>query len=345
MIDIITYSREEIAGMMQKRQGEIKLGEQLQTIESSRNWIEELDRQNSQFAIIGIAEDIGVRANFGRRGTATAWDNFLKNFVNTQHNAYCNGRNITLLGHINIYDEMTVAEELHPSIKHEHKRMFELVERVDRKVQWVIEKVVASGKIPIVIGGGHNNAYGNIKGTAQAKGKSINVVNLDAHTDLRPTKGRHSGNGFSFAIEEKILNNYFIFGLHENYLSASVHEMIVESAGQIKFNTYEEVAVRGEKEFHEELTTAYQHIKGRPFGVELDLDSLPDIASSAITPSGFSVEQARQYLHYFAQFKEVAYLHLCEAAPALSSYKNPNMVGKLLAFMVTDFVKSHMKGK
>jgi formiminoglutamase len=32
---------------------------------------------------------------------------------------------------------------------------------------------------------GHNNSYGNIKGSALAKGKPINAINFDAHSDFR----------------------------------------------------------------------------------------------------------------------------------------------------------------
>jgi formiminoglutamase len=34
-----------------------------------------------------------------------------------------------------------------------------------------------------------NNSYGNIKGTALAKGKPINAINFDAHSDFRILKG------------------------------------------------------------------------------------------------------------------------------------------------------------
>jgi formiminoglutamase len=71
-------------------------------------------------------------------------------------------------------------------------------------------------KNPII--GGHNNSYGNIKGTALAKGKPVNAINFDAHSDFRILEGRHSGNGFSYAYEEGFLKKFY-FGLHENYTS------------------------------------------------------------------------------------------------------------------------------
>src|SRR5690625_3632976 len=81
----------------------------------------------------------------------------------------------------------------------------------------MVSKIIESGKIPIIIGGGHNNAYGNIKGTSLALRKPINILNIDAHTDLRKTDYRHSGNGFSYARKEGFLKYYSMFGIHKNY--------------------------------------------------------------------------------------------------------------------------------
>jgi formiminoglutamase len=47
----------------------------------------------------------------------------------------------------------------------------------------ILFNIIKLGKIPIIIGGGHNNAYGNIKGSALAKGK-LNAINFDAHSIL-----------------------------------------------------------------------------------------------------------------------------------------------------------------
>ncbi len=38
-----------------------------------------------KFILIGIPEDIGVRANMGRPGAAGAWGEFLKSFLALQH--------------------------------------------------------------------------------------------------------------------------------------------------------------------------------------------------------------------------------------------------------------------
>jgi len=110
---------------------------------------------------------------------------------------------------------------------------------------------------------------------------------------------------------------------------------------RVRFNTYDEIAIRGSKKFESELQHAERFITGTSFGIELDLDALPNIASSAMTLSGFSVEQARQYVHRFGKHQNAAYLHICEGAPELGDTKNQQLVGKLIGYLVTDFMKAN----
>ena len=57
-----------------------------------------------------------------------------------------------------------------------------------------------------------------------------------------------------------------------------------------------------------------------------------------MTPSGFSVTKARQFVSKIAVEKHVNYLHICEAAP---KKKTENQVGKLITYLITDFIKAH----
>nr|WP_308225037.1 hypothetical protein [Flavobacterium sp. J372] len=47
--------------------------------------------------------------------------------------------------------------------------------------------------------------------------------------------------------------------------------------------------------------------------VELDLDAIVNVASSAMTPSGFSAERARQFVYFFGKQKM---RHTCTYAKA-----------------------------
>ena len=199
---------------------------------------------------------------------------------------------------------------------------------------------VSPEAIPIIVGGGHNNAYGNIKGLALAKGKPVNAINFDAHTDFRILEGRHSGNGFSYAFEDGFLKKYFVFGLHENFVSKSVFNTLKELTSRVKYVTYEEIDIKREKNFETELENSLNFIKNEPFGIELDLDAIPNIPSSAMTLSGFSVDRARQFVYYFGKQQNASYFHICEGAPELDNSKNNHLTGKLIASLITDFMKA-----
>lgn len=66
----------------------------------------------------------------------------------------------------------------------------------------VLAAVLQAGAIPIILGGGHEQAYGSYLGYVGAK-KKVGIINIDAHLDVRPCidgKG-HCGSPFRQALE------------------------------------------------------------------------------------------------------------------------------------------------
>ena len=340
MDKLIPFTINDLAKVTNHRRGEIKYGEKMVVVPKEVDILLFLKECEAKFVLFGIPEDIGVRANFGRPGAASAWESAIKSIANIQHNRFCKGSQIVVLGHLDVKDEMAEVENLDFNATEDRKKLSELVEKIDKEVAHIIFSIVKLGKIPIIIGGGHNNSYGNIKGTALAKGKAINAINFDAHSDFRILEGRHSGNGFSYAFEEGFLSKYFIFGLHESYTSKSVLDTIKKIDDRVQFNTYDEINIRKQKDFQSEMEKGLEFIEESPFGIEIDLDSIPNIASSAMTLSGFSVEELRQFIYFFGQHQNASYLHICEGAPDLGEEKNNHLIGKLIGYLITDFMKA-----
>lgn len=341
MENLIPFTSSDLAKITNHRSGEIKFGEKMLTVPKNEDILKFLKSSEAKYVLFGIPEDIGVRANFGRPGTHSAWESALKSIANIQHNKFCKGSRILILGQLDVATEMEKATQFDYQIPEDRLHLSKLVEQLDKEVTHIICSIVKTGKIPIIIGGGHNNAYGNIKGTALAKGKAINAINFDAHSDFRIMEGRHSGNGFSYAYEEGFLKKYFIFGLHESYTSKSVLDLIKKTDHRVKYNTYDSIKITKEKTFEQELINGLSHVATEFFGLEIDLDALPNVASSAMTMSGFSVEEVRHFIHFFGQNQNVAYLHICEGAPALAEPSNSHLIGKLIAYLVTDFIKAN----
>lgn len=333
------FTRANLNALISKRDGETKFGEKVEILPSSDNLVVQLQQSDAKYVLLGIPEDIGIRANRGKSGATTAWNAALKSLLNTQDNSFNKGRRLLVLGHLNFSELQTTAETFSTSSPYYYKKLSELVHKIDEEVTFLIFQIVSAGKIPIIIGGGHNNAYGNIKGTALGKSKAINVVNLDAHTDFRNLEGRHSGNGFSYAFKKSFLYKYFIFGVHENYTSKKVFKSLDNYPERIRYNTFEGMKIRHEQGFSFQLNTALNYINNRPFGVEIDCDIIENIPSSAMTPSGFTANEARMFASFFGKQKNAAYLHLCEAAPNPNDPQEMYIVGKLLSYLITDFMR------
>lgn len=343
MDNIIQFNNLDLGKITQHRSGEVKFGEKMQTVPRGVSPFDFLTQCDAKFVLFGIPEDIGVRANNGRAGTASAWSYAIKSIANMQHNKFCKGDSVLVLGSLDVTNLMEESKSLNFNILEERKKLSSLVEKVDIEVAHLVKSIVSCGKIPIIIGGGHNNAYGNIKGTALAKGKAINAINFDAHSDFRILEGRHSGNGFSYAFEEGFLKNYFIFGLHESYTSKNVLKRLKSLQDRVKFNTYDEIEIRKEKVFEQEIYQALQFVKTESYGIEIDLDAVPFLASSAMTPTGFSIEKLRSFVYFFGNNNQASYLHICEGAPDLDSNEHAFMTGKMIAYLVSDFIKARIK--
>jgi formiminoglutamase len=341
MENLIRFKQSDLAKITNFRNGEVKFGEKMITVPKDEKIIDFITQSEAKYVILGIPEDVGIRANLGRSGANTAWESSIRSIANIQHNKFCKGSCVIVLGQVNVTEEMNLAKNLDENNPEERKQLFKIVEQIDKEVSHILFSIVKAGKIPIIIGGGHNNAYGNIKGTALAKGKPINAINFDAHSDFRILEGRHSGNGFSYAFEEGFLKKYFIFGLHESYTSKSVLDSIKKIEDRVRYNTYDEIKIRHHKNFEQQMIESLEFIKNDSFGIEIDLDAIPNIASSAMTSSGFSVEELRQFIYYFSQNQNASYIHICEGAPALSDEKNSHLIGKLIGYLVTDFIKGN----
>jgi len=105
--------------------------------------------------------------------------------------------------------------------------------------------------------------------------------------------------------------------------------------------TFEEIKVRFEKDYLTSVNNVFKLIKVKPYGIEIDVDAIENIASSAMTSCGFSAVEARQFLNLTAGSANACYLHICEGSVSLGS-TSENMLGKLLTYLVTDFIKAQL---
>jgi formiminoglutamase len=338
MGDVVIYSKEDLSSLIHRREEEEKLGEKMVFFQEGEG-VEALQHyadQGIRFVLLGIPESIGPMANHGKCCTEFGWKVFLDVFLNMQSNRFLSGENILCLGHVNVEGLKSAASSLSPIDPEYIKKLRTLCSKLDERVWTVLEVVARAGLTPVVIGGGHNNAYPILKGVCESPqySKGIQTINCDPHADFRPLEGRHSGNGFSYAYAERYLRRYFVLGLHENYNSQKVM-MALEQNPDLDYSSFD---TETDMDVHIQKATSFLRESDLPVGIEVDMDSIINMPSSAMTPSGFRVEEARRFVRSMASRFKTAYLHLPEGAPVPGT-SDETRVGKTLAYLALDFIK------
>lgn len=175
-------------------------------------WVKTLDlnekniepKENLSFAFLGYACDKGIIKNMGSEGAALGPDSIRTKLSNLP----CHfTKEVSLFDAGDIVCEKTSVEEAQDDLSKAVKKLLKL------------------NIFPILIGGGHDIAFGHYKGIYsylkdESKGKNIGIINFDAHFDLRPyPKGSTSGTAFNqiseFTDNEDIDYSYLCLGIQE----------------------------------------------------------------------------------------------------------------------------------
>lgn len=341
------FSKKDILSVTKVRRYETKIGERLQYLRQDADWPEALTASPAKYVLLGIPEDIGIKANLGVGGADTNWIPFLTSFLNQQSNDFFTGEDILLLGHFD-FGDLQYLIEAHAYDPDERVNAYRhAVLTLDDEIETLLKSIAFAGKIPIVIGGGHNNAYPLIKAVSKGLYKAdrlplaqLNCINLDTKADLQPMEGRHSGNGFRYAEADGFLGKYCIIGLDQNQVAQSVLQEI-HGNPFIRYISYEDIFLHGRLNFTQAVAQATGFTEDNLTGIEIDLSAIEYALCSNHSPNGISLLQARQFIHFVATDAKVAYLHIAEGAAQLGDGEKDEHTGRLISYLVTDFVKAN----
>ncbi len=134
--------------------------------------------------LVGFPQDEGVRRNGGRVGAAAAPDAIRQQLRRlTPWDGRWGVELPSLLDAGNVHCDADL-------------------EATQSRLGEVVGQVLSAGAVPVVLGGGHETAYGHYLGYVTA-GLQAGIINLDAHLDVRPLmEGQgHSGTPFRQALE------------------------------------------------------------------------------------------------------------------------------------------------
>ncbi len=155
---------------------------------------------NNSYVIIGYEVDEGIVRNKGRKGAAKA-PNFIKQSLSNKPCSFDED--------ISIYDGGSI------------ECVGLDVETSQDMLAVVVNKVLQAGGFPIVLGGGHDVAYGSMKAIANyvSKTSSLGIINFDAHLDNRPYSMSTSGTMF-----RQIKDDFEREGRDYNHLTIGVQK-------------------------------------------------------------------------------------------------------------------------
>lgn len=178
----------------------------------------------TRVALLGFPSDAGVARNGGRVGAADAPAAIREALYRMTPDPRLGDRFTDLLSAtVDLGDVPTVGD-----VEHDQAALGEAV-----------AAVLGDGVVPIVLGGGHETAYGHALGYV-AWGRPFGILNWDAHADVRPlvdgpdgTPVGHSGSPFRQAVEHPsgLVRRYTVAGLHPWRVSAA-HAAFVAAHGR-----------------------------------------------------------------------------------------------------------------
>jgi formiminoglutamase len=120
--------------------------------------------------LLGFPVDEGVRRNGGRIGAAAAPDAIRAWLYRLTATDAFSGLDLRLLAPLDMGNV----------------RPGSTLEESQQALGLIVGQILATGAVPIILGGGHETAFGHYLGYCNA-GLHPAIVNLDAHLDVRPT--------------------------------------------------------------------------------------------------------------------------------------------------------------
>ncbi|WP_164112758.1 MULTISPECIES: formimidoylglutamase [Sphingobacterium] len=138
--------------------------------------LDETQELKNAVVLLGFCCDEGVRRNQGRVGAQNGPAQFRK---------ILGGLPVHFSGQIRLLDG---GDVYCPDTG---------LEAAQQRLAELVAKIRQQGGFPLLLGGGHEITYAHFKGL-HIEGKSIGIINIDAHLDIRPLKDGvgNSGTGF-----------------------------------------------------------------------------------------------------------------------------------------------------
>lgn len=266
-------------------------------------------------ALIGFACDEGVRRNGGRVGA--------KDGPRAIRAALAN---LAWHQHFPVYDAGDVRCDDGD------------MEGAQSRLAEVVAGAIRAGHRPLILGGGHETAWGTFQGIVAAKPKAkVGVINIDAHLDLRADEPGNSGTPFNQIAKWYEgcgrVTQYLCLGVAAASNTQALFLRAKKLGARLVFDA--DVTSRRFAELAEEIAVFAKPLDA--LHLSLDLDVLPASVMPAVSaPAGRGVplDALDDVLVIALRTEKVAAVDLVEFCPAFDAGGNAVRVASRLAWDV-----------
>jgi formiminoglutamase len=229
----------------------------------------------TRLALVGFPSDEGVRRNGGRVGASEGPAALRAALYRMTPDPRMPGAFTGLLGRTVDLGDVPMTGDL---------------EADQQALGDVVGALLERGVTPVVLGGGHETAFGHFLGYVAAK-RRVHLVNWDAHPDVRPLREGHghSGSPFRQALEHGsgTAASYTALGLHPQRVAAT-HAAYAQRHGRLAWLAELDAA---------RIEAFAADVPGPAALASFDLDLVDAAQAPGVSAPGAGGLDARLWLH------------------------------------------------
>jgi len=285
---------------------------------------QEIDLSKLNICFIGFCCDEGINRNLGRKGAQDGPEYIRKEFANLP---------VTFGHDVIIYD----AGNIFCIGKH--------MEEAQKQLEIAIEVLLKKDLFPIVLGGGHELAFGHYNGISKylesSANHSLGIINFDAHFDLRPYHDQGSSGTMFSQIADKCQSHhkefaYMCLGLQSSANTISLFKKAQALGVQhILAKDFIETNYANISTKIEGFIKQYEHIYVTICSDVFNSAFAPGVSS--LQPFGMNPEVVLKFLKEILKTKKVISLDIAEVSPRFDQDKR---TAKLAAVIVYAIINS-----
>ncbi|HCT30340.1 MAG TPA: formimidoylglutamase [Bacteroidales bacterium] len=279
-----------------------------------------LDSNRLNICFIGFNSDEGVIRNLGREGAKQGASYIRKEFANLP---------VTFGNQVAIYDAGDI-ECLNGNL-----------EDAQEQLKLAVSLILNHKFLPIVLGGGHEFAFGHYNGiishflSSKKAIPSLGIINFDAHFDLRPyTKGSSSGTMFAQIAdsckEQSRQFSYMCLGVQASGNTISLFKKADElGVKYILGKDFVEPNFESIRKSIDDFIGKHENIYFTLCSDVFNASSAPGV--SAIQPFGMNAEVVLTFIKHIFRSEKVVSFDVAEVSPR---FDHDDQTAKLIAIII-----------